>query len=666
MKLNERTVLACTCQGTMPLEAGTLARACGADAETPLAHELCRAELGRFTEAVAGPGPVLVACTQEAPAFRQAHADAASGAPLDFVNIREAAGWSAEAAQALPKMAALIAAAAQAPEPTPANEVALQSEGVTVIYGRDDVAIAAAEQLRDRLDLTVIITGSAELTPPRVDEFPVVRGTISRATGYLGAFELVVDGFAAPLPSSRRVLQFGPARNGAKSRCDVLIDLSGGRPMFPAHEHRDGYLRASPDDPLGVQRALFAAADLVGTFNKPRYVALLPSLCAHSRSGKVGCTRCLDVCPTSAISPAGDSVTVDPHICAGCGTCAAVCPTSAVRYAVPGAEATARTLRTVLTAYRKAGGMEPPVLLLHDASHGAPLIDMLARHGDGLPARVIPLPMAGQFGLDAFATAFAFGAAELRVLASRRDQARQHAILREAALLEALLVPLGHGAGRLAPLVADDPFELADALRTLPRRAGMAPAQHLPTGNKMAITTQALNAVRQAAPLPAEVVPLPRGAPIGRVQVDTAGCTLCLACVSACPTSALRDHAERPMLKFVEDLCVQCGLCQTTCPEQVVSLEPRATFGLARQAEVVIKEEPPAICIRCAKPFGVKSSIDKIAARLEGRHWMFKDTAVADRIRMCGDCRVVAQTRHSLDPYAGPARPMTRTTDDYR
>ena len=649
----------------MPVEAGALARACGTVAPGTLAHELCGAGMGRFAEAIAGPDPVLVACTQEAPAFRQAHADAASGVALDFVNIRETAGWSTEAAEALPKMAALIAAATEAAGQASPAEVALQSEGVTVIYGRDDVALAAAEQLKDRLDLTVIITGAAELTPPRIDEVPVVRGTIARATGYLGAFDLVVDGYALPAPSSRRVLRFGPARNGAKSRCDVIIDLSGGLPMFPAHEHRYGYVRASPDDPAGVQRALLAASDLVGTFSKPRYVALQPSLCAHSRSGQVGCARCLGVCPTGAISPAGDSVAIDPHICAGCGTCAAVCPTSAVRLAVPTAEATARLLRTLLGAYHRAGGLAP-VLLLHDADHGAPLIDALGRHGDGLPARVIPFAMAGQFGLDMFATAFAFGAAELRVLVGRRDQARQDAVHRETALLEALLGLLGHGAGRLASLVADDPFELAEALRDLPPRDGMAPAAYLPTGDKMALTTQALNALRQAAPVPADALPLPRGAPIGRVRVDAEGCTLCLSCVSACPTSALRDHGERPMLKFVEDLCVQCGLCQSTCPEQVVSLEPRALFGPARQMETVLKEEPPAVCIRCAKPFGVKSSIDKVLAQLEGRHWMFTDPAITDRIRMCGDCRVVAQTRHTLDPYAGPARPMTRTTDDYR
>ncbi len=673
MKLNGRTVLACTCRNTLqagpgPIEAGALTRACGAAAAGPLATELCRAGIGRFQAALAEGGPVLVACTQEAPTFRQAAAEAGSATPLSFVDIRETAGWSSEAAHALPKIAALIVAATL-PEATPAErgDVTLVSQGVTVLYGGDERVIAAAEQLKDRLDLTVILTGTAEITPPRRADYPVVRGTITRATGHLGAFDLVVDGFATPLPSSRAALEFGPARDGARSRCDLVLDLSGGLPLLPGHEHREGYLRAAPDDPVAVQRMLFAAAELVGSFSKPRAVALRPETCAHSRSGQVGCTRCLDVCPAGALFPAGDSVALDPHLCAGCGSCAAVCPTAAIQYVSPPAEAVARRLRALLVAYRQAGGAAPPLLLLHDADHGTPVIEMLARHGDGLPARVIPMEIEGQTGLDAHATALAFGAAGLLLLCGERNRDRQDAMAREVALMEAITVPLGLGAGRTQMLVADDPFVLGAALAALPPGPEpLRPAAYLPTGDKLALTRQALDALHLAAPQPVPAVPLPQGAPIGRIHVDTAGCTLCLACVAVCPTSALRDHAERPMVKFIEDLCVQCGLCRSTCPESVVTLEPRAAFGAARRAELVLNEEEPAICIRCAKPFGTKASIEKVAAQLTGKHWMFKDPAIADRIRMCGDCRVVAQTRRGLDPYAGPERPPTRTTDDYR
>src|SRR5262249_7813623 len=162
------------------------------------------------------------------------------------------------------------------------------------------------------------------------------------------------DGYALALPSSRSTLAFGAKRDGAVSRCDIILDLSGGTPLFPAHDLRDGYLRADPRDEAAVLRAGMKAGDLVGTFDKPRYVTFTDDLCAHSRSTIVGCRRCLDLCPTGAITPAGDHVTIDAQVCAGCGSCAAVCPTGAASYALPPADALMRRLRTLLTTYREA------------------------------------------------------------------------------------------------------------------------------------------------------------------------------------------------------------------------------------------------------------------------------------------------------------------------
>ena len=189
--------------------------------------------------------------------------------------------------------------------------VPLTSDGVTLIYGKDEQAIEAANLLQDHLDVTVLIKPPGDMAPPRVTDFPVVKGTIRQAKGYLGAFELTVDDYAAPAPSSRGELTFGPARNGATSRCDILLDLSGGAPLFPAADLRDGYLRADPGDPAAVLRAVLKARDLTGTFDKPRYINFTEDLCAHSRSKIVGCRRCLDLCPTGAIAPNGDHVAID-------------------------------------------------------------------------------------------------------------------------------------------------------------------------------------------------------------------------------------------------------------------------------------------------------------------------------------------------------------------
>jgi ferredoxin len=190
------------------------------------------------------------------------------------------------------------------------------------------------------------------------------------------------------------------------------------------------------------------------------------------------------------------------------------------------------------------------------------------------------------------------------------------------------------------------------------------PASFRPQGGKRSVLRFALSELHRAAPNPVGVISLPKDAPFGAVEIDVEGCTLCLSCVSACPTGALRDDPERPMLRFVEDACVQCGLCQATCPEAVITLKPQIDFGAARAPAHILKQEEPFCCIRCGKPFGVKSTIDRVVAKLEGKHWMYTGSRRIDVIKMCDDCRVAAAAEESFDPY-GTQRPTVRTTDDY-
>jgi ferredoxin len=496
----------------------------------------------------------------------------------------------------------------------------------------------------------------------------VVKGRIQSANGFLGAFQIVVDDYGVPEPSSRGTLSFGPPRNGAKSQCDILLDISGGAPFFPAPDLREGYLRADPGDPAAVLRATLKARDLVGTFDKPRYIQFTEDLCAHSRSKIVGCHRCLDLCPTGAITPAGDHVAIDAHICAGCGQCAAACPTGAASYALPPADTLMRKLRALLTTYRETGGRQP-ILLLHDGEHGADLIDALARHGDGLPAQVLPVAVneVTQVGVEAVAAAFAYGASALRFLLRGKARHDTAGLTKTIALAQTILAGLGFAGERVATIETDDPDALGQALRTIaPAESAPRPASFQAVGGKRDVLRLALRELHQAAPAPVDIIALPQGAPFGAVQVNAEGCTLCLSCVSACPTGALLADPDRPMLRFTEDACVQCGLCQATCPEKVITLTPQIDFRAATASARVLKEEEPFHCIRCDKPFGVKSTIERVAAKLEGRHWMFQGSAQRlDIIKMCEDCRVIAVSNENFDPYGAPPRPPPRTTEDY-
>ena len=109
--------LICDCNQTMPLSAKALGEALHED--LTLHSTLCRRDAGAFQKALQSGQEVVVACTQEQRLFADLGQQTEGAvSPIRFVNIRETGGWSRDAAQASPKIAALLAAA-HLPEPQP-------------------------------------------------------------------------------------------------------------------------------------------------------------------------------------------------------------------------------------------------------------------------------------------------------------------------------------------------------------------------------------------------------------------------------------------------------------------------------------------------------------------------------------------------------------------
>jgi hypothetical protein len=106
-------------------------------------------------------------------------------------------------------------------------------------------------------------------------------------------------------------------------------------------------------------------------------------------------------------------------------------------------------------------------------------------------------------------------------------------------------------------------------------------------------------------------------------------------------------------------------VCVATCPEKVIRLEPRYNFLPAAMSPEVVKAEEPFHCVSCGKPFGTKSTVERVLARLKGRHAMFQTDAQLRLIQMCDTCRIVTVAEEGNDPFKGAARPRVRTTDDY-
>lgn len=657
-------VLICNCEGTMALdraalEAG-LPEGCGKTGFT----QLCRGELSRFVDEARTAGKMTVACTQERQTFQEALAEAEIEIPASFINIREQAGWSDQGKSAAAKMLALLKAG-QVAMPDVAT-VDMQSAGVCLVYGQGDVALEAAMLLKDRLNVSLLLTDIGDVMPLGTMDLMIATGRIAGASGHLGDFEIHVNGYAPVRPSSRDGLQIDIKRDGAAARCDVIVDLSGRAPLFPSHERRDGYYKLDPADGPGLYKALFGIADMVGEFEKPRYVEFQEALCAHSRSRVTGCTRCLDVCPASAIKPDGDHVAIDPYLCGGCGGCNSVCPTGAAGYAAPSTEALLRRLRVMLSTYGQAGGIAP-VLLVHDPKHGPASMEAMARYGRGLPANVLPFEVneVTQIGLDFLLPALAYGANRVVVMGATAKRAEVDGLAGQIAMTEAIATGLGYDSGLVSLVLEDDPQPVEDLLYALPAATAPPPAAGFnPQKQKRTNIRSASAHLHAHASAPVESIRLPAGAPFGAVTVDTAGCTLCLSCVSACPTGALTDNPDKPQLGFQESACIQCGLCKSTCPEKVITLEPRFNFSTTAVERHVLYEEEPFECVSCGKPFASKSTIEKMMNTLAEKHWMFQGAA-AERLKMCEDCRVQAQFDANDGPFKMGQRPMPRTTDDY-
>ncbi|MCY4336566.1 MAG: 4Fe-4S binding protein [Litoreibacter sp.] len=640
-----KSLITCDCLGSQQVDADALSDSTGLDVRPPCTA-LCTTQIDKAAEALQA-GDAIFCCTQEARTF-EALADELGVEAPPTLDLRDRAGWTDDTASTLPKMSALIAEAML--PAAPAKTLDVVSEGLCLILGPADTALAAAEQLSDHLGVTVLLDNAEEL--PDTRDFDVIIGKLRSATGALGQFALRIAQLQMIEPGGRGGFTLSEPRDGGASECDIVLDLRGTDPLFPAHEKREGYLRADPSHAPSVAAAVMAASHLTGTFEKPLYVRVEPLLCAHSRAEQTGCTRCLELCPTGAITPAGEHVSIDPMICAGCGACSAACPSGAVSYDAPAVDLTMRRVQTLAKAYLDAGGTAPR-LLAHDA-HGAEMIRLLARHGTGLPADVIPLEMSaiGAFGHAEAIAALAAGFAHVTILPG--PGADRDALNAQTALATAIA-----GENRISLLDTSDPDALGETLQSVQAPAPVETPVR-PMGTRRQITRQAARALHPET----EAIDLPAGAPYGAVLVDTDSCTLCLSCVSLCPAGALGDNPDKPQLRFQEDACLQCGLCASVCPEDAITYEPRLNLTEAALRQEVLNEEEPFACIECGVLFGSKSAIDRITEKLTG-HSMFSDPEKLKMIQMCDNCRVNAQYHSENNPFAAGERPRPRTTDDY-
>lgn len=518
---------------------------------------------------------------------------------------------------------------------TPTSLVSFSSTGVVALIGPLPSALETAEALGELPGCVVVATdggtpGATETREVNGRSIPIVFGRPSAIEGFLGKFSITI---------AREGQEIDLAKSMAlpSGYIDVVLDLSR-EPVLTYEVLPAGYFA-----PKGDNDAMLAACESVvnmrGQFEKPRYVMYNPDICAHGARGVAGCRRCLDVCPADALHSIGEKISVETHLCQGMGSCASACPTGALSYAYPNRADQLNRLRRTIAHFREHAKLAP-TLLFYGGDDGPQEITACLSQA---PESVIPwrLEELGSVGPELWLSAIAYGARAIILARTQNTPASvSNEIAREIQQVNALLDGLGWSDRLITMMEMNEsqPLPLRaqssdDQLKT------MRVATYAGLEEKRAVLRASIDhLINEADNVPA-VIQLPKGTPLGEVQVDKSKCTLCMGCVAVCPAGAILDNKERPCLSFIEWNCVQCGLCENTCPEKAISLQARLlTDSNARMGRRVLNEEEPFKCLDCGKPFTTQSMISRMEEKLSG-HRMFQGEGLR-KLKLCEDCRV--------------------------
>ena len=514
------------------------------------------------------------------------------------------------------------------------SQIQYVSNGHALIIGQATDALQAGAALKTKGFSVVEIDPAIDQMRKRLTDDGVAVFTVPALTlsGYLGAFKAIV-----PAPAgSDTPFDLAVSVYCETGYFDLVLDLSANA-IMPAYLPPFGYRHALTEG--AVLEAVSEFQDMHGEFEKPRYFNFDAGICAHSRSNLSGCTRCIDVCAAGAIVSNGEGVSVDPFLCQGCGSCATVCPSGAMTYAYPRASNAIDRVRNLLHEN------DASVVLLYTELHET-LVDEAE-----LSSKVLPMMVeeVSAFGADFWLSLLAGNACRIVLISDAADDDPSRlAIAQQIALVHELLQGLGVDES-VVVLTGSDVLSSAGAQATSVLHPDnwqesallrLTPSDFATHNDKRQTIRLALDALsEQLAPM-GNIMPLSPGAPFGHVTVDKQACTLCMACVSTCPAKALLDGQGSPAVRFVEANCLQCGLCETACPESAISLQPQYTWDSisARQIKT-LHEEEPFHCVVCHTPFTTRAMIETMSAKLSD-HWMFKENKALRRLKMCGDCRV--------------------------
>ena len=357
-----------------------------------------------------------------------------------------------------------------------------------------------------------------------------------------------------------------------------------------------------------------------------RPLELHTTRCLNTRYKQAACTRCVDACPSAAITLQHMQPALDTSLCTRCGACLNTCPTEVFTQPHAPESTLLQTANQafgpaiqVACAHHPTPGRLPAAcetVLVHSRCLAAISLDQwieLSHDGERavwlddtacMDCALAPNHKVLCDGLVAAnALLLGFGCQASLHLVSRADMTLQTQPAR-VTLVDGQQPRLSRrGFFGLFRQLAAETNAVSEATGE-PQPS--APDKHLPASRRR--LHQRLMSLPQATTNAVDV----QLVPYAQVAIEAQSCTACGLCSRVCPTGALVQWSDssRFQVRFSAASCVDCGLCALACPRVALYFAPTLrAAALLEETPQVLVDGPLVPCQGCGVPTAMRPDV---------------------------------------------------------
>ena len=452
-------------------------------------------------------------------------------------------------------------------------------------------------------DIEEFSSFSKNLSKDEFDLYKVESKLIKEIKNSIGNFEVVVDG-------------------GNK---DIILKTS----QIVWFNENLAKKRAGIYDPniISIEKTLDIVRKNLDNYSFRKTITYDKSICQyHERKDEV-CSKCVEVCPTNAITKDEKSRRLVFSLvdCIACGECVSVCPSGSLN----SANTSRDSLYEISLFYKDT----KPLIISSKANIENINVD--------LKENVLPLFIVGDiFDETMLLTYLQVSGSSLIYFSNNVSKGTLESIR----IVNDIYFKKY---GKIAVYLVSNEEELNDALQKQEVIENSYYNFNQNDMKKREVFSQRLQKVVGNDDL--GVVKTGPDIHYARVLVNEANCTLCLSCVGACNVDALFANESDFTLRVNPSLCTACGYCELVCPEKDCltlkndELELNPTWF----QESILAKDKLFACVECGKEFATTKAIEKIASIMAP---IFAKTSEAKKrtLYCCDACKPKVMIREEL------------------